>query len=140
VSRAIDQPHPEFSLTGKVDCAKKELYRSIVEVIWELFMRIQIVVDDTYKSMLDELKLITGLTQWQDLFSDAITMFNWGVQQRLQGRIVTSMDEREENYRELQMPSLERAAAYAKIRKATSTQASTVVSDESAASVRSSSS
>jgi len=103
-------------------------------------MRIQIVVDDTYKSMLDELKLITGLTQWQDLFSDAITMFNWGVQQRLQGRIVTSMDEREENYRELQMPSLERAAAYAKIRKATATQASAAVSDESAASVRSSSS
>jgi hypothetical protein len=80
-------------------------------------MRIQIVVDDTYKGMLDELKQITGLHQWQDLFSDAITMFNWGVQQRLQGRIVTSMDEKEENYRELQMTSLEHAAAYGKQQK-----------------------
>lgn len=81
-------------------------------------MRIQIVVDDTYKGMLDELKQVTGLTQWQDLFSDAITMYNWGVQQRLQGRIVTSMDETEENYRELQMPSLEHAAAFGKQQKA----------------------
>lgn len=80
-------------------------------------MRIQIVVDDTYKTMLDELKEVTGLNQWQDLFSDAITMYNWGVQQRRQGRIVVSMDEQEENYRELQMPSLERAAAYGKQHK-----------------------
>ncbi|HKS79919.1 MAG TPA: hypothetical protein VJR23_00305 [Candidatus Acidoferrales bacterium] len=103
-------------------------------------MRIQIVVDDTYKGMLDELKLITGLTQWQDLFSDAITMFNWGVQQRLQGRIVTSMDEREENYRELQMASLERAAAYAKMRKAAAMLDLTAASDANEASARSSSS
>jgi hypothetical protein len=77
-------------------------------------MRIQIVVDDTYKEMLENLKRATGLNQWQDLFSDAITMYNWAVKQRTEGRIVASMNEQEENYRELQMPSLERAAAYAK--------------------------
>jgi hypothetical protein len=77
-------------------------------------MRIQIVVDDTYKEMLENLKRATGLNQWQDLFSDAITMYNWAVKQREEGRIVASMNEQEENYRELQMPSLERAAAYAK--------------------------
>jgi hypothetical protein len=77
-------------------------------------MRIQIVVDDTYKEMLENLKRATGLNQWQDLFSDAITMYNWAVKQRTEGRIVASMNEHEENYRELQMPSLERAAANAK--------------------------
>jgi hypothetical protein len=77
-------------------------------------MRIQIVVDDNYRDMLEELKRVTGISQWQDLFSEAITLFNWAVRQRLEGRIVASMDEKEENYRELQMPSLERAAAYAK--------------------------
>ncbi|MGC2265603.1 MAG: hypothetical protein WA608_02310 [Candidatus Acidiferrales bacterium] len=87
-------------------------------------MRIQIVVDDTYKSMLDELKQLTGVTQWQDLFSDANTLYNWAVQQRLQGRILASMDEKEENYRELQMPSLERAAAYAKQHKSEPAEAS----------------
>jgi hypothetical protein len=87
-------------------------------------MRIQIVVDDTYKSMLDELKQITGVTQWQDLFSDAITLYNWAVQQRLQGRTIASMDEKEENYRELQMPSLERAAAYAKRHKSEAAEVS----------------
>jgi hypothetical protein len=77
-------------------------------------MRIQIVVDDNYRGMLDDLKRATGISQWQDLFSESITLFNWAVQQRLEGRIVASMDEKEENYRELQMPSLERAAVYAK--------------------------
>jgi hypothetical protein len=77
-------------------------------------MRIQIVVDDNYRDMLEELKRATGISQWQDLFSEAITLFNWAVRQRLEGRIVASMDEQEENYRELQMPSLERAAAYGK--------------------------
>ena len=77
-------------------------------------MRIQIVVDDRYKEMLEDLKRATGLSQWQDLFSDAITVYNWAVKQRTEGRIVASMNEQEENYRELQMPSLERAAAYAK--------------------------
>lgn len=77
-------------------------------------MRIQVVVDDTYKEMLDNLKRVTGLSQWQDLFGDAITMYNWAVKQRMEGRIVASMDEKEENYRELQMASLERAATYAR--------------------------
>lgn len=77
-------------------------------------MRIQIVVDDTYKEMLENLKRATGLNQWQDLFSDAVTIYNWAVKQRMEGRIIASMDEREENYRELQMPSLERAAEFAK--------------------------
>jgi len=85
-----------------------------MRVVKECFMRIQIVVDDTYKEMLENLKRTTGLNQWQDLFSDAITMYNWAVKQRTEGRIVASMNEQEENYRELQMPSLERAAAYAK--------------------------
>jgi hypothetical protein len=87
-------------------------------------VRIQIVVDDTYKGMLEELKRITGLNQWQELFSDSITLYNWAVQQRLQGRIIASMDEQEENYRELQMPSLERAAAYAKQHKSDPAEAS----------------
>ena len=85
-----------------------------MRVVQECVMRIQIVVDDTYKEMLENLKRATGLNQWQDLFSDAITMYNWAVKQREEGRIVASMNEQEENYRELQMPSLERAAAYAK--------------------------
>jgi hypothetical protein len=77
-------------------------------------MRIQIVVDDSYREILDDLKRMTGLSQWQDLFNEMITLFNWAVRQRLEGRIIASMDEKEENYRELQMPSLERAAAYGK--------------------------
>jgi hypothetical protein len=68
--------------------------------------------------------ILTGVTQWQDLFSDAITLYNWAVQQRLQGRIIASMNEKDENYRELQMPSLERAAVYAKQQKPEAAEAS----------------
>ena len=81
-------------------------------------MRIQIVVDDAYRGMLDELREATGLHQWQDLFNEAITMLSWAVRQRQNGRIVTSLNEAEENYRELQMPSLERSASYARNRAA----------------------
>jgi len=79
-------------------------------------MRIQVVVDDAYRAMLDELREATGLHQWQDLFNEAITMLSWAVRQRQQGRIVASLDEKDENYRELQMPSLERAASFARSR------------------------
>lgn len=77
-------------------------------------MRIQIVVDENYREMLAELKRATGLSQWQDLFNESITLLNWAVRQRFERRMIVSMDEKDENYRELQMPSLERAAAYAK--------------------------
>ncbi len=90
-------------------------------------------VDNEKVSWLDELKQITGLNQWQDLFSDAITMYNWGVQQRLQGLIVASMDEKDENYRELQMASLEHAAAYAKQHKTVPAEMSTSGSKASVA-------
>jgi hypothetical protein len=63
--------------------------------------------------MLQELKKSTGLSQWQDLFSEAITLLSWAVRQRQEGRIVASMNEKEENYRELQMAALERAASSA---------------------------
>jgi len=50
-----------------------------MRVVQECVMRIQIVVDDTYKEMLENLKRATGLNQWQDLFSDAITMVQTGL-------------------------------------------------------------
>jgi hypothetical protein len=77
-------------------------------------MRIQIVIDDVYLNKLEQLKEYTGRKQWQDLFSDAITVYNWAVEQRRNDRIVTSMSESDENYRELQMPALEYAAEHAR--------------------------
>ncbi len=76
-------------------------------------MRVQIDIDDASRLMIDELKLHTGLSQWRDLFNEAITLLNWAVRQVTQGRTVASLDEQEKNYRELQMHSLEHAKAFA---------------------------
>jgi hypothetical protein len=74
-------------------------------------MRIQLDLDDAGTEVLDRLKEATGSKTHKELFNNAITLLDWAVKQRQEGRIVASLDETSENYRELQMPALERAAA-----------------------------
>jgi hypothetical protein len=73
-------------------------------------MRIQLDLDESGVRMLDRLKEATGSRTHKELFNNAITLLEWAVNQRQHGRIVASLDESDENYRELQMPALENAA------------------------------
>jgi hypothetical protein len=75
-------------------------------------MRIQIDLEKSGIEQLDKLKEATGVKTHKDLFNNAITLLDWAVKQRQQGRIVASMDETNENYKELQMPALEYAAEH----------------------------
>lgn len=45
-----------------------------------------------------------------DIARDAITLFNWAVDERAKGRLVLSSDEEGEKMTRLAMPSLEKAA------------------------------
>ena len=74
-------------------------------------MRIQLDLDDRGAESLDKLEKATGSKTHKEFFNSAITLMDWAVKQRQQGRIVASMDEESENYRELQMPALEHAAS-----------------------------
>jgi hypothetical protein len=70
-------------------------------------MRIQLDLDKPGVHLVESLKERTGSKTHKELFNNALTLLQWAVRQRSEGRIVASMDEREENYRELQMPALE---------------------------------
>jgi hypothetical protein len=76
-------------------------------------MRIQLDLDDVGVGVLERLKEATGARTHKELFNNAITLLDWAVKQRRDGRIIASLDERTENYRELQLPALENAAKLA---------------------------
>ncbi len=73
-------------------------------------MKIQLDFDEQGARTIERLKEQTGVKTHKDLFNNAITLLEWAVNQRQKGRIITSTDEAEENFRELQMPVLEYAA------------------------------
>jgi hypothetical protein len=77
-------------------------------------MRIQLDLDDEGMKLLERLKEATGSKTHKELFNNAITLLEWAVNQRVNGRIVASLDESSQNYKELQMPALEYAASHVK--------------------------
>ena len=78
-------------------------------------MRIQIEVDEAGSRILEEIKQKTGLSTYKEIFNNSVTLLEWAVKQRVQGRAIASLDERSKNYIELQMPTLEEAARRAKV-------------------------
>lgn len=72
-------------------------------------MRIELVFDDKGMELIEELKGLTGIKTYKELFNNSITLFDWAVVQSIQGRLVTSLDEQEKNYKQLVMPSLQNA-------------------------------
>jgi len=73
-------------------------------------MKIQIEVQDSAVSRLEELKNITGSSDYKELFSNAVALLAWAVQQRTAGNSVASIDADAKEFRRLQMPALEYAA------------------------------
>jgi len=73
-------------------------------------MRIQLDLDEEGMKWIEELKEATGLKTHKELFNNSLTLLDWAVHQRQRGRIIASLDERSRDYKELQMPALERAA------------------------------
>jgi hypothetical protein len=73
-------------------------------------VRIQLELDNAGKEQLSNLERLTGLKTHTDLFNAALTLLDWTVRQRGEGRIIASLDEKNMNYKELQMPALEYAA------------------------------
>ena len=72
-------------------------------------MRIELGFDDKGMELVEELKLLTGIKTYKELFNNSITLLDWAVVQTIQGRLVTSLNEQEKNYKQLVMPSLQYA-------------------------------
>ncbi len=77
-------------------------------------MRIQIEIDETGSQVLDRIKQSTGVNTYKDIFNNAITLFEWAIRQREEGRVIASLDERTKKYREMTMPALEEAVRRSK--------------------------
>ncbi|MCX6902903.1 MAG: hypothetical protein NTW03_05395 [Verrucomicrobia bacterium] len=55
---------------------------------------------------LQEIMTKTGMATRKDLFENAITLFEWAVDQRERGRMIASINEHDDTFRELVMPAL----------------------------------
>lgn len=73
-------------------------------------MRIQLELPEDRVRELDVLMEETGLTTRKDLLNQALTLFQWAVRERQAGRMIASVDEEHQRYKELTMPALERGA------------------------------
>ncbi|MGA9622887.1 MAG: hypothetical protein WBQ65_00335 [Bryobacteraceae bacterium] len=73
--------------------------------------RIQLEVRQERLQELKALMEQAHMSTQKDLINDALTLFEWAVAERKAGRAIGSMDETNQKYREVVMPSLERAAS-----------------------------
>ena len=69
-------------------------------------VRVQLDLPAEKVEELEQIMAITGVATRKDLFENALTLFAWAVDQRKAGRILASIDECDEGYREVVMPAL----------------------------------
>lgn len=69
-------------------------------------VRIQFEFPEDKLEELEQLMLETDLRTRKDLFNNALTLFQWAVEERRRGRIIASIDEDDLRYKELVLPAL----------------------------------
>ncbi len=67
-------------------------------------VRIQFETTSQRLAQIERLMSECGIETKKEFFNNAITLLNWAVTQVKSGKIVASVDETTERYRELQMP------------------------------------
>ncbi len=67
-------------------------------------MRIQLEVPDTSATQLKTLMKKGNIRTFSDLFNNALTVLYWCLKEREQGRVIASLDEAQNRYKELAMP------------------------------------
>jgi hypothetical protein len=66
---------------------------------------------------LDALMEITGSATRKELFNNALTLLEWAVKEKKQGRGIASIDDQEKKLKELVMPALENVSAAPVVRE-----------------------
>jgi hypothetical protein len=83
-------------------------------------IRVQLDLPAARIEDLEKLQATCGLATRKDLFENALTLFEWCVQQIEKGRVIAGVDEKGDVYSEVVMPALENAKKNAaKARSAT---------------------
>ena len=73
-------------------------------------MRIQIDLDEKRFEEFEKLMKEAGVETKKDLFNWAFTILKWCLNERKNGRIIASVDEKENKYKELDTPIFSRFA------------------------------
>jgi hypothetical protein len=68
--------------------------------------RIQFELSEEKLNELESLMEETGVRTKKDLFNNALTLLEWAIAERKAGRIIASVDEKENKYKEIVMPVL----------------------------------
>ena len=69
-------------------------------------MRIQYELSDKENAEIELLMKDTGIKTKRDFINNAITLFEWAINERKIGHIVGSIDEKNNKYKEIIMPSM----------------------------------
>lgn len=70
-------------------------------------VRMQFDLPEARLAQLKELMETCGIATQKDLFNNALTLFEWAVRQRQEGRVISAVDEVNMKFKELSMPALE---------------------------------
>ena len=70
-------------------------------------VRMQFDMPEARLAQLKEVMETCGLATQKDLINNALTLFEWAVKQRQEGRVISSVDEKNKKWKELSMPALE---------------------------------
>lgn len=73
-------------------------------------MRIQLELPEENVRELKGLMKEAHIETYKELFSNALTLLHWSVAEVKKGRIIGSIDEKEDKYKELVMPVLQAVA------------------------------
>lgn len=68
--------------------------------------RLQIDMPDHRIKALEQLMEDCGLATKKDVVNNALTLFQWAVDEKKHGNAIASVDRQKDVYRELQMPAL----------------------------------
>lgn len=67
--------------------------------------RLQVDLSRHEMEAMEETMMLSGLTTKKELFNNAITLFEWAIQEIAKGMVIASMDPKTGDYVRLQMPA-----------------------------------
>jgi len=80
-------------------------------------MRLNFEFTEQQVKDLKELQQKTGSSTMKELFNNAMSVFEWTVNESIKGKKIASVDEEDKNYRVLVAPPLQRAAKLYQLEK-----------------------
>lgn len=69
-------------------------------------MRIQLEMNDERVREIEKLMDERGIKTKKDLFNNALSLFEWALTEIKSGKIIASVDEKQDKYKQLIMPAL----------------------------------